>query len=55
MLTPLKEEGLIFLKREGRSLRATHKITVNGAVINQRFLYIYRRLAEEKLVAAEDY
>lgn len=55
LLTPLKEEGLIFLKREGRSLRATHKITVNGAVINQRFLYIYRSLAEEKLAAAEDY
>lgn len=55
LLTPLKEEGLIFLKREGRSLRATHKITVNGTVINQRFLYIYKRLAEEKLAAAEDY
>lgn len=55
LLTPLKEEGLIFLKREGRSLRATHKITVNGTVINQRFLYLYRRLAEEKLSAAEDY
>lgn len=55
LLTPLKEEGLIFLKREGRSLRATHKITVNGTVINQRFLYLYRRLSEEKLSAAEDY
>lgn len=55
LLTPLKEEGLIFQKREGRSLRATHKITRNGTVINQRFLYIYRSLAEEKLAVAEDY
>ncbi len=55
LLTPMKEEGIIFLKKEGHSLRSTHKITINGKVVNQRFLYIYRGLAEEKLRAAEEY
>jgi hypothetical protein len=55
LLTPLKEENLILLKREGRSVRASHKITADGKIINQRFLYLYRNKVEEKLEALEEY
>ena len=38
LIEPLKAEDLLYIKREGSTNRASHKITVKGKVVNKRFL-----------------
>ena len=38
LIEPLKAEGLLYIKKEGSTNRASHKITVKGKVVNKRFL-----------------
>ena len=40
LMEPLKSEDLLLIKKEGNTNRASLKITVNGKVVNKRFLYL---------------
>ena len=47
IIEPLKAEGLLYIKREGGTNRASHKITMNGKVVNKRFLYLPKEKANK--------
>lgn len=42
IINPLRADDLILVKKEGNAIRSSHKLVINGKVINQRFLYLYK-------------
>ena len=42
IIEPLKNEDLIYRRYEGKSLRSSHKIYVNGELVNTRFLWLVK-------------
>lgn len=46
LIEPLKNEGLLYIKREGYTTRASHKMTIDGKVVNKRFLCLKRAEVE---------
>ena len=46
LIEPLKNEGLLYIKREGDTTRASHKMTIDGKVVNKRFLCLKRAEVE---------
>lgn len=47
LIEPLKNEELLLVRREGNSQRASHKIVINGKIINQRYLYLNKEKVEK--------
>lgn len=47
LIEPLKAENLILTKQEGGKNRNSHKIVLNGSLINRRFLYLYKEKVEK--------
>lgn len=47
LIEPLKMEDFLYIKREGDTNRASHKITVNGKVVNKRFLYLLKEKVDK--------
>lgn len=46
LIEPLKNEDLLYIKREGATTRASHKMTIDGKVVNKRFLCLKRAVVE---------
>ena len=47
IIEPLKNEGILYIKREGNIARASHKITIAGKVVNKRFLWLKKETVEK--------
>lgn len=47
LIEPLKMENFLYIKREGSSNRASHKIMVNGKLVNKRFLYLFKEKVDK--------
>jgi len=54
LIEPLKAENLILTKKEGGKSRSSHKIVLNGKVVNRRFLYLHRDKVEKIWTEMED-
>ena len=47
IIEPLKNEGIIYRKREGKGWRSSHKICINGELVNKRFLWLKRGIVHK--------
>lgn len=55
IMEPLKAEEILFVKKEGSTNRASHKITINGKLVNKRFLLIPKGKLDKIWGDLEDY
>ena len=55
LIEPLKAENLILTKQEGEKSRSSHKIVLNGRLINRRFLYLHKEKVEKIWEELENY
>lgn len=55
IIEPLKTEDFLYIKREGSTKRASHKITVNGKVVNRRFLYLLKEKVDKTWAELENF
>lgn len=55
IIEPLKAEDLLYIKREGSTNRASHKITMNGKVLNKRFLYLPKKKVDKVWADLENF
>lgn len=47
IIEPLKNENIIAVKREGKTLRSSHKIYVKGELVNTRFLWLKQEVVHK--------